>query len=212
MQQALTSVIDQLILECDDERVRLKEKKRQLEGVRSALVAAQSSVEVSSTSTEPPAKKSKMSKSDAPSAVADAGDDVGKKKKKKEKKDPNAPKRAATAYSLFFVDASKKYKAEHPEVAQKEVMGIVGPMWKELDAKKKAPYEARAALAKAEHAEAVAAYTGAPVASPSSSAAAVAASSPVKVKKAKAVPASAPTPANDSSSSSSSSSSDSDSE
>jgi len=178
MQQALTSVIDQLILECDDERVRLKEKKLMLEGVRSALFSAESS------STEPPAKKAKKGKDNAAAtAPAPVDADAGKKRKKKEKTDPNKPKRAASAYTLFFMEYAKKYKADHPEVAQKDIMSIVGPVWKEMDAKKKAPYEARATVLRAEHAEAMSVYTGVPAASSSSASSAAAIAAPAPVRK-----------------------------
>lgn len=221
MQQALTSVIDQLILECEDERTRLKEKKRVLEGVRSALATGQASAD---SSTEPQAKKSKKSKDDGVSSPLTRDDDAGKIKKKKEKKDPNKPKRASSAYNLFFLDYSKKYKADHPDIAQKDIMGIVGGVWKEMDAQKKAPYEARATVLKAEHVEAMAVYTGAPVASSSSAAAPAAVpaavSSPVKVQVKAKVAVPTPTAAPDrkdsisssGSSSGSSSSSSSDSE
>jgi len=220
MQSALTSVIDQLILECNDERARLKEKKSKLEGIRSSLAAGQPvdfSAEMSrrdsvTSSDEPPAKKSKKSKgvdTDAatPAPVVDDG-----KKKKKEKKDPNKPKKAPSAYNLFFLEYSKKYKAEHPDVKQTEIMGVVGPVWKEMDAAMKAPYEARAAVLKEEAGEAMAAYaSGVPAAS--SSAAPVPTPpvpSPVKVQvKVKAVPAPTPTPVRKESVSSSSSSPDS---
>jgi len=217
MQQALISVIDQLILECDDERARLKEKKVVLEGVRSALVTSQPSAE--SSSTEPPAKKSKKRKDDVVVTSPAPVDDIDKKRKKKEKKDPNKPKRALTAYTLFFLEYSKKYKTDHPEVAQKDIMGVVGLVWKEMDAQQKAPYEARATVLKAEHAEAMSFYTEGSSSSVASVAThvAAAASSPVKAAKVSAKVKTIPTPTSapvrkNSLSSSSSSSSESDSE
>jgi len=229
MQSALTSVIDQLILECNDERARLKEKKRKLEGIRSSLAAGQpvALTEVMSrhdsvtSSDEPPAKKSKKSKSTSSSDVAAALVADDSKKKKKEKKDPNKPKKAPSAYNLFFLEYSKKYKTDHPEIKQTEIMGVVGPVWKEMDGAMKAPYEARANVLKEKAGEAMAAYTsGVPAAAASSSSssapapAPAQAASPVKVVqvKVKATPIPAPTPVRkDSVSSSSSSSSDGDS-
>jgi hypothetical protein len=221
MQSALTSVIDQLILECNDERARLKEKKRKLEGIRNSFasgqpIAAESSRHDSVTSSdEPPAnpaKKSKKSKGENSEALATA---VADGKKKKEKKDPNKPKKAPSAYNLFFLEYSKKYKADHPDIKQTEIMGVVGPVWKEMDADMKAPYEARAAVLKEQAGEAMAAYTGVPVAAvPASSKPAkapVVVATPKKVQV-KATPTPAPAPerkdsvSSDSSSSSSSSS------
>mgnify|MGYP005992313609 CR=1 FL=1 len=227
MQSALTSVIDQLILECNDERARLKEKKRKLEGIRNSFAsgapfAADSSRHDSVTSSdEPVKKKSKKSKGEnsEESSTTPIDDDGKKTKKKKEKKDPNKPKKAPSAYNLFFLEYSKKYKADHPDIKQTEIMGVVGPVWKEMNAAMKAPYEARAAVLKEEAGEAMAAYTGVPVAASSKPAAepVATASTPVKVKeKVKATPIPAPTPvrtdsvsSTSSSSSSSSSSSDS---
>ena len=56
-----------------------------------------------------------------------------KKKKKKKKKDPNAPKKALSAYLYFGQTARAKIKEEMPELKGKEVMPEIGKRWKALD-------------------------------------------------------------------------------
>ena len=50
----------------------------------------------------------------------------GTKRVKKEKKDPNQPKRNPSAYNLYFTENSVKLKAANPEMAQKDLMKMVG--------------------------------------------------------------------------------------
>ncbi len=171
MQQALVDLIDELIQECKDERFRLKAKRGRLEVIRAiALKESSSKAPVAapsasvSSNNEPPAKKQKIDKEGikAPKEKVEESSSTEKKPKKekkvKEKKDPNKPKRPQSAYNLFFQDYSKKYKTEHPDVSQKDIMALVGPIWKELDAKGRAQYEARAAVLKDAQLVAVASY------------------------------------------------------
>lgn len=45
-----------------------------------------------------------------------------KGKKKKAKADPNKPKKALTAYQLYFMENQGPYKTAHPEITPREVM------------------------------------------------------------------------------------------
>ena len=67
-----------------------------------------------------------------------------KKRKKGKKKDPNAPKRAQSAYFLFMGDVREQVKAEHPEYNIGQIAKHIGGMWRECSASKKAPYERQA--------------------------------------------------------------------
>ncbi|KAG5490471.1 hypothetical protein JKF63_00591 [Porcisia hertigi] len=64
-----------------------------------------------------------------------------KVKKAKKEKDPNAPKRALTAYFFFASD----YRAKHPEIPAKQQMSEAGAAWGKLSADEKKPYEELAA-------------------------------------------------------------------
>lgn len=53
-------------------------------------------------------------------------------------KDPNAPKRALSAYMFFCADNREKVKAENPDKKMTELSTVLGAMWKEMsDADKK---------------------------------------------------------------------------
>eukprot|EP01107_Rhizomastix_libera_P016017 TRINITY_DN6451_c0_g1_i1.p1 TRINITY_DN6451_c0_g1~~TRINITY_DN6451_c0_g1_i1.p1 ORF type:complete len:208 (-),score=51.43 TRINITY_DN6451_c0_g1_i1:194-817(-) len=71
-------------------------------------------------------------------------DATSKKKKKKSKKDPNAPKKAATAY-ICFVEEHRKEVCEElkklPDFKQGMVLTKLGQMWKELPEDAKTKYK-----------------------------------------------------------------------
>jgi uncharacterized protein (DUF736 family) len=67
-----------------------------------------------------------------------------KKRKKGKKKDPNAPKRAQSAYFLFMGDVREKVKAQYPEFNIGQIAQHIGGLWRELSNSKKAPYERQA--------------------------------------------------------------------
>jgi len=80
--------------------------------------------------------------------------------KKKKEKDPNAPKRATTAYFYFLKDSREKFKAKHPTAKMAELSKIMGEEWakisdtdkqkyKDLAAKDKERYEREKASAPA---------------------------------------------------------------
>jgi len=63
----------------------------------------------------------------------------------KAKKDPNAPKRALSAYMFFSQDWRERIKAENPDAGFGEVGKLLGAKWKELDDSEKKPYIEQAA-------------------------------------------------------------------
>jgi len=80
----------------------------------------------------PPEKDSDESSDDAP------------QKKKKAKKDPNAPKKATTAFMQFSNELRPKIRAQHPEMKMTEVAVELGKRWKVLSDADKKPYVALA--------------------------------------------------------------------
>ncbi|EJD04969.1 HMG-box [Fomitiporia mediterranea MF3/22] len=67
----------------------------------------------------------------------------------KGKKDPNAPKRALSAYMFFSQDWRERVKAENPDAGFGEVGKLLGAKWKEMDESEKRPYIEQAARDKA---------------------------------------------------------------
>lgn len=60
------------------------------------------------------------------------------------KKDPNAPKRALSAYMFFANENRDIIKSENPDVSFAQVGRLLGEKWKSLTAEDKQPYEAKA--------------------------------------------------------------------
>ena len=54
-------------------------------------------------------------------------------KKEKKVKDPNAPKRAKTAYLLFCDSLRSEVKADNPELSPQDVVRALAKQWKALD-------------------------------------------------------------------------------
>lgn len=69
------------------------------------------------------------------------------------KKDPNAPKRAASAYLLFTNAERENVMKKNKDVKITEVMKLLGAAWKELSAAKKATWEKKAVKAKETYAK-----------------------------------------------------------
>lgn len=85
--------------------------------------------------------------------------DGGKKKGKKAKKDPNAPKRALSAFFWFCNDERNKVKATLPAGAGVgEVSKECAARWNNLSQSAKAKYEALAAKDKARYEKEINAY------------------------------------------------------
>ncbi|XP_031557344.1 FACT complex subunit SSRP1-like isoform X2 [Actinia tenebrosa] len=99
-----------------------------------------------------PEKKRKAEKQKSPKKKAKA--DVSKassSKKGKKKKDPNAPKRAMSAYMLWLNDTRQQIKDENPGISVTEVSKVAGEKWKVLTDKSK--WEKLAAVEKEKYQE-----------------------------------------------------------
>ena len=132
MDAAILDLIETELIFVKEERGRLKDKKTNLERIRNALkskVASSGSQLVGGTS-QPAEKKDG--------------------RKRKPKQDPNKPKRPQSAYNLFYQEKAPLFKQENPELAQKDIMSIIGPRWKECTADEKSVFEERAKELKAE--------------------------------------------------------------
>ena len=66
------------------------------------------------------------------------------KGKGKTKKDPNAPKRAQTAFFYFMNEMRPKIKEENPDISFVDIGKASGEKWKVISAEEKAKYEAMA--------------------------------------------------------------------
>jgi hypothetical protein len=75
------------------------------------------------------------------------------RKKKRKKKDPNAPKRAQSAYLLFMGSVRADVVSQFPNYKIGEIAQHIGGMWRALPAKIKAPFERRAAELRAQYLE-----------------------------------------------------------
>ncbi|CCH62882.1 hypothetical protein TBLA_0I02240 [Henningerozyma blattae CBS 6284] len=67
-----------------------------------------------------------------------------KKRSTRRKKDPNAPKRALSAYMFFANETRDIVRSENPDVTFGQVGKILGERWKALSAEEKVPYETKA--------------------------------------------------------------------
>ena len=64
--------------------------------------------------------------------------------KGKRRKDPNAPKRAMSAYLYYCEDYRQMVRNENPDKTIAEVAKILGEMWRALSDDDKAPYQEKA--------------------------------------------------------------------
>ncbi|AAS51610.1 ADL310Wp [Eremothecium gossypii ATCC 10895] len=67
-----------------------------------------------------------------------------KKRTQRKKKDPNAPKRAMSAYMFFANENRDIVRAENPGISFGQVGRVLGEKWKALSDDEKQPYEAKA--------------------------------------------------------------------
>lgn len=67
-----------------------------------------------------------------------------KEKRSRAKKDPNAPKRALSAYMFFANSERDVVRAENPGIAFGQIGKLLGEKWKSMDAEKRAPFEQQA--------------------------------------------------------------------
>eukprot|EP01050_Picozoa_sp_SAG11_P025665 SAG11_NODE_5870_length_1444_cov_1.449814_1_plen_163_part_00 len=68
--------------------------------------------------------------------------------KKRKKKDPNAPKRAMTAFMFYSIERRPQLKEEHPDWAFGEFGKQIGMEWREMSDDDKEPYTDQAAADK----------------------------------------------------------------
>jgi len=79
-------------------------------------------------------------------------------KKQKRTKDPNAPKRALSAFFWFCHDERPKVRSANPKFTVGDVAKELGKKWGTTSSSAKAKYEAMAAKDKARYAKESAAY------------------------------------------------------
>jgi len=91
-----------------------------------------------------------------------------KKRRVKKEKDPNAPKKALSAYMHFFKSVRPEIVKKLPELASKvtEVAKLIGDRWKAASEKEKAPFVTLAEKDKVRYEKELEKYTKAPAASP----------------------------------------------
>ncbi|ANB14612.1 Nhp6bp [Sugiyamaella lignohabitans] len=77
---------------------------------------------------------------------------------RKKKKDPNAPKRALSAYMYFANENRDNIKNENPDISFGQIGKVLGEQWKALTDAEKVPYEAKATQDKKRYEEEKAAY------------------------------------------------------
>jgi len=75
------------------------------------------------------------------------------------KKDPNAPKRAKSAYIIFSTEEGKKVRQDNPEMSAPDVLREVGRRWDLLDHGARVAYEQKAEEDKERYAEEMESYT-----------------------------------------------------
>ncbi|PIN16334.1 Nucleosome-binding factor SPN, POB3 subunit [Handroanthus impetiginosus] len=88
----------------------------------------------------------------------DGDDDGSKKKKQKKKKDPNAPKRAISAFMFFSQTERENVKKSNPGISFTEVGKVLGERWNKMTAEEKAPYEAKARADKKRYTDEISGY------------------------------------------------------
>lgn len=85
-------------------------------------------------------------------------EDNTSKSKKHKKKDPNAPKRAMSAFMFFSQAERENVKKSNPGIAFTEVGKVLGERWNKMSAEEKAPYEAKARADKKRYGEEISGY------------------------------------------------------
>lgn len=81
-----------------------------------------------------------------------------KSKKTKKDKDPNAPKRACSAYIIYTQERRASLVKEQPKLNNREVIIELSNEWKSLSDSKKAPYLKKAEADKARYKKEIEAY------------------------------------------------------
>lgn len=90
-----------------------------------------------------------------PAGYEDNGAKVNGKKKKK---DPNAPKRATTAFMFYSTKMRPIIKEEKPDIKFTEMGKLIGAKWRELSAEDKTEFEEMASEDKKRYSDEMAKY------------------------------------------------------
>jgi high mobility group protein B1 len=85
--------------------------------------------------------------------VAAYGGEDNSKKKKRSKRDPNAPKRALSAFFFFSNERRQSVQQAHPEWKVSQVAQELGKVWKDMTPEEKNVYEVKATDDKVRYAE-----------------------------------------------------------
>ncbi|XP_039117381.1 FACT complex subunit SSRP1 [Dioscorea cayenensis subsp. rotundata] len=88
----------------------------------------------------------------------DGEEDGSKKRRQKKKKDPNAPKRAMSAFMFFSNSERENIKKSNPGLSFTDVGRALGDRWKKMSAEEKEPFEAMARADMKRYREAMAGY------------------------------------------------------
>lgn len=142
----------------EEARQNAKKEKQKNKSQSSSSSSKKSSSIRTKTSTKGEKKqkmmKLKRSREDTPTSK-----ESSKKTKKRKKKDPNAPKRAMTAF-MYFSNASRaKIKEDNPEMSFGDIGKMVGQKYKALSTEDRAIYDDKAAKDKERYKEQMANYS-----------------------------------------------------
>ncbi|XP_071706144.1 FACT complex subunit SSRP1-like [Rutidosis leptorrhynchoides] len=104
-------------------------------------------------------KEPTISKASSSKKRTKGGDDDGSKKRRpKKKKDPNAPKKAMSAFMYFSQIERQNVKRDNPSISFQEMGRVLGERWNKLSAGEKEPYEAKAQVDKKRYKDEVSGY------------------------------------------------------
>jgi len=99
-------------------------------------------------------KKDKKKKDKKPKSAKTISEKPRKSKKAK-KPDDGRPKRAATAYMIWFNEARDEIKSDNPGISFVEIAKKGGELWKKMSTSEKSKYEEKAAKSKEEYMKAM---------------------------------------------------------
>ncbi|KAK9116863.1 hypothetical protein Sjap_015810 [Stephania japonica] len=116
---------------------------------------------------EKPAKKEAKRDASSSKPVAkrkpkDGDEDGGKKRKQKKKKDPNAPKKAMSAFMFFSNSERDNVRKSNPGMVFTDVGRALGEKWRNMTAEEKEPFEVMTRADQKRYKEAMAGYKSSP--------------------------------------------------
>ncbi|KAL5239533.1 hypothetical protein ACI65C_006943 [Semiaphis heraclei] len=100
-------------------------------------------------------KKKEKKKKDKKPKSAKTISEKPRKSKKSKKPDDGRPKRAATAYMIWFNEAREEIKSDNPGISFVDIAKKGGELWKKMSNSEKSKYEEKAAKSKEEYIEAM---------------------------------------------------------